>query len=150
ETQNKIQNIVPPGAINAYTRLVLANAIYFLGAWTTAFAKTNTSTQPFYLASNNVVQVPLMHLPLGVDGTGHPLGFNYMQNYPSSPGGSPPVTPTNGFQALELPYGSNQLSMVILLPSHPDGLGQLEHQLSPSFLSNVLSQLRMQRVEIYL
>jgi hypothetical protein len=40
--------------------------------------------------------------------------------------------------------------MVILLPSQVDGLAQLEQQLSPSFLSNVLSQMRMQEVEIYL
>ncbi len=40
--------------------------------------------------------------------------------------------------------------MVILLPSQIDGLGQLEQQLSPSFLSNVLSQMVPQPVEIYL
>jgi hypothetical protein len=40
--------------------------------------------------------------------------------------------------------------MVILLPTQVDGLAQLEQQLSPSFLSNVLSQMRMQEVEICL
>ena len=40
--------------------------------------------------------------------------------------------------------------MVILLPSHADGLGQLEQQLSTSFLSNMLSQMVPQPVEIYL
>jgi serpin B len=34
ETHDKIQNILAPGSINADTRLVLANAIYFLGVWT--------------------------------------------------------------------------------------------------------------------
>ncbi len=61
ETQNKIQNILPPGSLDHNTRLVLANAIYFLGAWTEAFAQTNTSTQPFYLSSTNQVEAPLMH-----------------------------------------------------------------------------------------
>ena len=64
ETQNKIQNIVSPGVINPATRLVLANAIYFLGVWTAAFAESNTSTQPFYLSSNSQVEVPLMQQPL--------------------------------------------------------------------------------------
>ena len=150
ETQNRILNIVPPGAINTYTRLVLANAIYFLGHWTTSFDETNTTTQPFYVSRTNLVPVPLMHLPVGMDGQSNPLRFNYMQSYTNSPIGSPPIIPSNGFQALELPYGSNQLSMVILLPSLMDGLGQLEQQLSPSFLSNVLSQMRMQQVEVYL
>jgi hypothetical protein len=40
--------------------------------------------------------------------------------------------------------------MVILLPSQVDGLGQLEGQLTPSFLSNVLSQMGPQQVEIFL
>jgi serpin B len=137
ETQNKIQNILPPGSLNAATRLVLVNAIYFLGVWTEAFAETNTWTQPFYLSSTNQVEAPLMHqLPpnLGTGGSG--ITFNYME--------------TNDFQAIELPYGSNQVSMLILLPSQVDGCGQLEQQLSPAFLSSVLAQMIKQNVEIFL
>ncbi len=40
--------------------------------------------------------------------------------------------------------------MVILLPWQVDGLGQLEQQLSPAFLSNVLAQMTEQYVEIFL
>lgn len=58
---------------------------------------------------------------------------------------------TNDFQALELPYGTNgTVSMLILLPWQVDGLGRLEQQLSPAFLSNVLAQMTMQDVEIFL
>ncbi len=150
ETQNKIQNIVPPDAINAATRLVLANAIYFLGAWTIPFAETNTSTQPFYLSSTTLVPAPLMHQPLlhmvGADSNLVTVTYNYMQTYPVQSG---PLS-SNDFQAIELPYGSNQLSMLILLPSQTDGLGWLEQQLSPAFLSNVLGQMRPQPVEIFL
>jgi serpin B len=146
ETQNKIQNILPPGNINAYTRLVLANAIYFLGVWTYAFAETNTSTQPFYLSGTSQEAVPLMYQPvptasnglsrLSLPVPGTPM-FNYME--------------TNGFQAIQLNYASNALfSMVILLPSQIDGWGQLEQQLSPAFLSNVLAQMSPQYVKIYL
>ena len=63
ETRNKIQNILSPGMVNPNTRLVLANAIYFLGVWTTSFEATNTSTQPFYLSSTSQVDAPLMHQP---------------------------------------------------------------------------------------
>lgn len=132
QTQNKIQDILPPGTINSDTRLVLANAIYFLGAWTYAFAETNTSTQPFFLSSTKEVQSPLMHQPALAGG----VTFNYLE--------------TTNFQALELPYASNQLSMVILLPKRIDGLRQLEQQLSPSFLSNLLAQMSPQNVEVFL
>jgi serpin B len=141
KTENKIQNLLPPGFINASTRLVLANAIYFLGVWTEAFAETNTSTQPFYLSSTNVVEAPLMYQP--APSAGHGILFNYMASDDFDGQGT-------GFQAIELPYASNQVSMVILLPAQADGLGQLEQQLSPAFLSNVLAQMVAQPVSIYL
>ena len=122
ETQNKIQNILPPGILNAATRFVLANTIYFRGAWTTPFDERFTFTGPFYLSSTNLVEVPFMFQPK--------VYVNYMA--------------TSDFQAIELPYGSNQVSMVILLPSQIDGLRELERQLSPAVLSNVLGQLRQQ------
>lgn len=130
ETQNKIQNILQPGSITANTRLVLANAIYFLGTWTYAFEITNTTTQPFYLSSTNLEEVPLMHQPLGS------TSFNYMA--------------TTNFQGIALPYGSNQDAMVILLPTQIDGYKQLEQQLSPAFLSGVLTQMIKYPMEIYL
>jgi hypothetical protein len=40
--------------------------------------------------------------------------------------------------------------MVILLPGQIDGLGQLEQQLSPAFLSGVAAQMNMSTVEIFL
>ena len=128
ETQNKIQNILSPGMVNSYTRLVLANAIYFLGVWTTSFDTNNTSTQPFYLSSATQVDAPLMHQPT-----------NWLR-----------YAATSDFQAIELPYGSNQVSMVILLPWQVDGLGRLEQQLSPALLSNVVSRMIEQQVEVFL
>ena len=107
ETQNKITNMLEPGTINGATRLVLANAIYFLGVWTEAFAISNTTTQPFYLSCNSQVQVPLMH-QLTVERTGWGISFNYME--------------TANYQALELPYGSNQVSMLILSATANRGL----------------------------
>jgi serpin B len=132
ETQNKIQNVLPPGSLTPLTRLVLANAIYFKGIWSVSFAETNTMTQPFYLSNTSqVVPAPLMHQP-----SSDTLQYNY--------------TATNGLQALELPYGDNQISMVVLLPSQPDGYGQLEQRLSPDFIQSVLAQMRKQPVEIFL
>jgi serpin B len=54
------------------------------------------------------------------------------------------------FQAVELPYSSGGLSMVILLPRRADGCGQLEDRLTPGLLSDALKQMKQQRVEIFL
>jgi serpin B len=137
-TQGKIQNIVAPGVIDPTTVLVLANAIYFLGSWTESFDLTNTAIEGFNISSTTNVPVAMMHQPAPAYGSNGFTGirFNYMQS--------------NNFQAIEIPYASNQISMLILLPSQVDGLGQLEQQLSPAFLSGVLAQMTPQIVDLSL
>src|SRR5207245_8923430 len=60
ETKDKIQDILPPGSLNDLTRLVLANAIYFKGAWAKRFDKPATFTQPFHVSTASQVDAPLM------------------------------------------------------------------------------------------
>ena len=128
KTENKIQIILAPGMLDSLTRLVLANAIYFKGLWAQPFAPTNTSRQLFHISGSNQVDVALMHQPS--------VSANYLD--------------AGQFQAVELPYGSNQVSMLILLPHQVDGLPELEQQLSPELLSAVLAGMQQRDVEIFL
>jgi len=125
-TKDKIQDILPPGSLDAMTRLVLANAIYFKGSWATPFRETETSTQPFHLTTTSQIQAPLMH---------HFDDVKYLEN--------------GDFQAVELPYSGNELSMLILLPRQIEGCGYLESQLTPALLSRSLSQMKKQKVELF-
>lgn len=127
QTRDKIQNILPPGSLTDLTRLVLANAIYFKGAWAEPFDKAQTSTQPFHLSTTSQTDVPLMH---------HVDEVRYLEH--------------SDFQAVELPYIGDQLSMVILLPRQIEGCAQLENHLTPAFLSRSLSQMKQRKVEIFL
>ena len=127
KTKEKIQDILPPGSLDGATRLVLANAIYFKGVWAKRFEKTSTFTQPFHVSTARQVDAPLMH---------HLNLVKYIE--------------TSDFQAVELPYTSNELSMVILLPRQIAGCAQLERRLSPNFLSQSLAQMEFQQVEIFL
>ncbi len=61
QTNNKIQNVIPKGVIDQWTRLVLTNAIYFKGQWATAFNADLTQNAAFTLGSGEQVQVPTMH-----------------------------------------------------------------------------------------
>ena len=126
ETHDRIQNLLPSGSINDQTRLVLANAIYFKAAWAKPYDKSLTSTQPFHLSTTQQVQVPLMHQTEDV---------NYTENA--------------DFQAVEVPYRGNKLSMVILLPRQVDACGQLEKRLTPALLASWLAELKPQQVEIF-
>ena len=127
QTKDKIQDILPPKSLTAITRLVLANAIYFKGAWANPFDKGGTSTQPFHLSARRMAEVPLMH---------HIDEVRYMGN--------------SDFQAVELPYSGGELSMMILLPRRLDGCGSLEKQLTPELLSRSLGQMKQRDVEIFL
>ncbi len=127
KTKQKIHDILPPGSVDALTRLVLANAVYFKGAWVKPFVKAETSSQPFHLSATHQIAVPLMH---------HFDEIRYMED--------------KDFQAAELPYSGGQLSMVILLPRQIDAWGSLEDRLNPALLSRALGQMRQHKVEIFL
>ena len=60
QTEGKIKDLIPPGAIDRMTRLVLTNAIYFNAAWKYPFRVEATSSGKFYLLNGNEVSVPLM------------------------------------------------------------------------------------------
>ena len=127
QTKDRIQDILPPGSVDAATRLVLANAIYFKGAWAATFKKADTCPQPFYLSATSQKDTPLMH---------HLDEVRYME--------------TGDFQAVELPYRGEQLSMLILLPRRMDGCGQLETRLTPGLLSGALAQMQRRKVDLFL
>ena len=93
QTEGRIEDLIPPGSITPLTRLVLTNAIYFNAAWSEPFVEAATRDQPFYLLDGSQVAVPMMSQETSL---GYAAG--------------------DGYQAVELPYEGNELSMVIFLP----------------------------------
>jgi serpin B len=94
QTEDRIKDLIPPGVIDALTRLVLTNAIYFNAAWEHPFDKKMTANGPFYLPNGGQVTVPMMR---------QTESSNYSEG--------------EGYQAVELSYNGTELSMVILLPA---------------------------------
>jgi serine protease inhibitor len=86
---------------------VLVNAIYFKGNWEYQFDPDKTKKSPFYISSENSVQVSMMKQEEQVF-----------------------YAESESIQLLELPYVGNALSMLLLLPKRIDGLKQLEDSLS--------------------
>jgi serpin B len=52
----------------------------------------------------------------------------------------------DSLQVLEMPYVGQELSMVVLLPKEPDGIGELEKALTAENVSKWLSGVRRQEV----
>ncbi|KAK6160766.1 hypothetical protein DH2020_004147 [Rehmannia glutinosa] len=60
ETNGLIKDILPSGSVDASTRLIFANAVYFKGAWNEKFDASITKDHDFFLLNGTSVQVPFM------------------------------------------------------------------------------------------
>ena len=126
QTRDKIVDLLPEGSIRDDTRLVLTNAIYFLGQWQRAFAKDSTHTAPFF-APGGQVDAELMHQ----EGS-----FAYGE--------------VDGMKVLHMPYQGDDLAMTVLLPDAVDGLSAVEEKLSADALQRWIGSTGGQRVRLWL
>lgn len=127
-TRERIKDLVPAGAIDALTRLVLANAIYFKANWADEFDERGTQDAPFHLADGSSVEVPTMH---------QSETFAYAE--------------TSDWQALNLAYEHNALSMLVVLPANKEGaLEATQTQLASGELLDALESMNRTRVQVWL
>jgi serine protease inhibitor len=156
QTRDRIKELVPSGALNVDTRLVVTNAIYFRGQWTEPFETAQTKDRPFTLTDGKTVRVPTMHhgymnaasyAAFTKDGTFFdtptrvPLGAKDTSKfYPDR----------DGFEMLELPYKGGELSMVVVLPRSAGTLAALEKKLTAANLQAWIGKLRNRSVEVFL
>jgi serpin B len=130
KTADKIPELLQRGDLSGRTRMVLCNAIYFKGKWASQFESHATQPAPFFVAPGQPVQVPMMFQKLKLQS--HDLGDSYV---------------------IVLPYVGKELSMVIVLPKSPDGLGAVEQRLDGAKLGEALSALDAgpeAKAEVYL
>jgi serpin B len=123
-TEGRIEDLIPPGAINELTRLVLTNAIYFNAAWKYPFDEGLTADGPFHLLDGGQVAVPMMKQ------TG---SFGYANGA--------------GYQAVELPYDDGELSMLILLPD-AGNFEAFETGLQAQQVSDIINGLQYAQVAL--
>nr|WP_320190672.1 serpin family protein [uncultured Desulfobacter sp.] len=155
QTHNRIKNLVPLGGVNALTRLVLTNAVYFKGEWATPFYEGSTESEDFTLADGNKIKVPMMHEykiesarygAFNADGSVFPTPEFIDREEPVKR-----VYPDeSGFAVLELPYKGNEIAMVVLAPNRHDGLVTIEKQLSSKKLEQWLNSLETRKTTVFL
>jgi len=124
QTEKRIEDLIPQGAIGQLTRLVLTNAIYFNAAWAYPFDEHMTADGLFYLLDGGQVSTPMMK---------QTESFGYTEG--------------EGYQAVELPYDGGELSMVILLPEAGD-FKAFETGLQSQQISDIISSLRATEVAL--
>jgi serpin B len=127
KTEQKIRDLLPEGSVTPDTRLVLTNAIYFLGDWRYQFDPQQTATGTFQTEDGQARAIPFMH---------QVADLRYGQ--------------FDGIQVLELPYAGDELSFVALLPDEANGLASLEAGLNSDRLTEYLDALTPHEVSVYL
>ena len=124
QTEDKIKDLIPSGAIDNLTRLVLTNAIYFNAAWLYTFDEKATAEGDFHLLNGNSVKVPMMR---------QTELFGYASG--------------TGYQAVELLYDGSEISMLILLPDKGN-FNPFENSLNAELVSQISEDLNREQVEL--
>ncbi|KAL7642930.1 UNVERIFIED_CONTAM: hypothetical protein RMT77_006219 [Armadillidium vulgare] len=130
ETNSKITNLIPPGALTAATCLVLANAIYFKGNWIDKFNEKFTKPKKFWITATQSLEVPMMY---------RESSYRLNRNLGSLKA-----------SLLALDYEGSRMSFVILLPDARDGLSDLEEKLASVDLGELDKDAYPTKVKLYL
>ena len=146
QTAQKIKDLIPPGMLDSMTRLVLTNAVYFLGCWEHEFAEAATKDAPFWITPHDQHAVSMMHqterFVYGESDGLQSLGMPYRKSkteFRRSKAGSVEVSEDTNIDS--------DLAMFIVLPRRIDGITEIEARLSPSTLQQ-WTTLDSRRVEI--
>ncbi|KPP64969.1 neuroserpin-like [Scleropages formosus] len=134
-TESKIRDLLSADDLGSPTRLALVNAVYFRGSWKNQFRPENTRTFSFSRDDGTEVQTLMMYQQ----------GDFYYGEF------SDGSTEAGGvYQVLEMPYEGEELSMMVVLPRQEVPLATLEPIIQAQLLDEWASNVKKQKVEVYL
>lgn len=138
-TENRITDLIPKGAITDQTRLVITNAVYFRGEWAEPFKEDQTKEEDFTRADGGAVKVKMMNDPwranvpyaaFNADGT----FFQTPMRVPADEEARKKVVTypdgAGAFSMIELPYKGDTLSMLVIAPRNAADLAAVESRLT--------------------
>lgn len=126
-TEERIPELMPSGSITPDTVLVLVNALYLEAKWSQPFGKYPTEQAPFTRLDGSRVDVPLMR---NVE-----LQARYVD--------------AEGHQAVELPYGDGELSMLVVVPKE-GWFADFERRFEAERLAALEARMRRGIVDLFL
>lgn len=125
KTKNKIPNLLDQ--LSSSTKLLLINALYFKGTWKDKFEKKNTSKKEFTNIDGSKATVDMMQ-------NKKDLLYGY----------------DNTFRFVELPYGNEAFSMVILLPEKNKNINSLIENFEINHWNEIKKRLLKTEVDLEL
>ena len=110
ETEDRIDELLPPGSLDSLARVVLTNAVYFEASWASTFPGEATHEATFTTADGEEQTVEMMRQD---------------ERFPHAV--------VDGHEVVELPYEGDEVGMLVVLP---DGdLASLEADLDGELLA---------------
>jgi len=125
-TRGKIKEGISQDSITPATRLIIANAIYFKGEWSSRFNRNATQNRTFNLTAASSVNVPMMS---------QENNFLYAE--------------ADGVQLLVLPYRGQNLHMLVFLPA-AGGISDFVQGLDGAAIQAWADRLRLCKVNVRL
>ncbi len=110
QTAGRIDGSFANELISPNARILLLNTTFFKGSWAHPFKESETNESSFYISSNSTVSVPMMH---------GKVRATYTEN--------------DVYQAIGLPYASQNVEMLIVLPK-PGNFESFEQQFDTNIL----------------
>jgi len=129
QTNSKIKDLLPSGAVDGNTRIVLVNAIYFKGDWMRKFDPERTEDQDFHVNPETQVKVPMM--------------------YQKAKFGLKTVNELDDAEALRIPYKGESMDMILILPNEKSNLDSLEKKMKGVDLSQAFSNMSETKVKTF-
>jgi serpin B len=131
QTEDRIEDLLPPGSIDDMTRFVLTNAIYFKASWAKPFDVENTRNRDFHLIDGSTVSVPMMWM----DG----LSGEHGEPFRAAEG--------QGYQAVEFPYVGGEIAMLLVVPDR-GYFRTFEQSLDYGVIEDIVSRLSDVRLDL--
>ena len=126
QTRDRIRDLIPGGALDKTTRLVLANALYLKAPWANEFSQNSTQSELFFVRGAPVDVLMMRKAD---------KNFGYARH--------------EGFTVVSVPYVGNELQFLVLLPDDIDGLGALELKLNGEMLA-AFARLEKRDIDLHL
>ncbi|KRY42082.1 Serpin B9 [Trichinella spiralis] len=125
QTNHKINDLLQSGTVEANTRLIAVNAIYFKASWDEVFDEAHTKPKKFYPTPHSSIKIPMMT---------QTNGYSYYE--------------TEDYQFLGMDYYPEYLKMFILLPKSGKTLSELQQKFNGETLLNLVSKVSGAEVKV--
>jgi serpin B len=122
KTQQKISDLLPADSLDALTKIVLINALYFKGDWLHKFMTNKTKEEPFFSSANKQFNVSMMKAKTSE--------FHYAEH--------------QGAKILGLPFKNETMFMYMILPEERFKLKEIEERLNGKQLLAMFSKAKPQ------